>query len=193
VQGSVEAVSEALTKLSTEKVKVIVVHAAAGAITEGDVNLAVAAGAIIIGFNVRPAGKATSLAQQEKIEIRQYNVIYHVVDDVKKAMEGLLAPTLVEKTIGKAEVRQLFKISKSGQVAGCMVVEGLVRRSASVRLLRDNAVAWTGKIAALKRFKDDAREVKEGFDCGISLDGYQDVKVGDFIEAFEVESVKQTL
>jgi translation initiation factor IF-2 len=169
------------------------VHAAAGAITEGDVNLAVAAGAIIIGFNVRPAGKASTLAQQERIEIRQYNVIYNVVDDVRKAMEGLLAPQLVEKTIGRAEVRQVFKLSKAGVIAGCMVIEGLVRRNAGVRLIRDSAVVWQGKMDSLKRFKDDVREVKEGFDCGISLEGYQDIKPEDIIEAFEVESVKQTL
>ena len=193
MQGSVEALSDSLLKLSTEKVKVIVVHSAAGAITEGDVNLALAAGAIIIGFNVRPAGKAASLAQQEHVEIRQYAIIYNVVDDVKKAMEGLLAPTLVEKTIGKAEVRQTFRISKAGTVAGCMVIDGVVRRAASARLLRDSTQIWQGKMSSLKRFKDDAREVKEGFDCGIALDGYDDIKVGDVIEAFEVEEVKQTL
>jgi translation initiation factor IF-2 len=193
VQGSVEAVSESLTRLSTEKVKVSVVHAAAGAITEGDVNLAVAAGAIIIGFNVRPAGKAAALAQKENIQIRPYNIIYNVVDEVKAAMEGLLAPTLVEKVIGRAEIRQIFRVSKAGQVAGCMVVDGLIRRTASVRLLRDNVVIWTGKLSSLKRFKDDAREVKEGFDCGMAFENYQDVKEGDIVEAFELEEVRQTL
>lgn len=193
VHGSVEAVSDALTRLSTAKVKVTVVHAAAGAITEGDVNLAVAAGAIIIGFNVRPAGKASSLAQQEKIEIRQYSIIYNVVDDVKAAMEGLLAPSLVEKLLGRVEVRQVFRISKAGNVAGCMVVEGLVRRSGTFRLLRDKEVVWQGKPTSLKRFKEDVREVKEGFDCGISLDGCQDVREGDILECFEVEEVRQTL
>ncbi len=193
VHGSVEAVSDALTRLSTGKVKVTVVNAAAGAITEGDVNLAVAAGAIIIGFNIRPAGKAAALAQQEKIEIRQYNIIYNVVDDVKAAMEGLLAPSLVEKVLGKTEVRQIFRTSKAGNVAGCMVLEGVIRRSCSVRLLRDNAVIWQGKLSSLKRFKDDVREVKEGFDCGIVLDGYQDLKEGDLIEGYEVEEVRQTL
>jgi len=193
VQGSVEAVGEALTRLSTEKVKVSVVHSAVGAITEGDVNLAVAAGAIIIGFNVRPAGKASSLAQKEGIQIRQYNVIYNVVDEVKLAMEGMLAPELIEKVIGRAEVRQVFKLSKAGLVAGCMVTQGQVKRSASVRVLRDGAIAWTGKISSLKRFKDDVREVKEGFDCGISLEGFSDIKQGDELEVFEVESIKQTL
>jgi translation initiation factor IF-2 len=193
VQGSVEAVSDALTRLSTEKVKVTVVHAAAGGITEGDVNLAVASGAIVIGFNVRPAGKATQLAQQEGVEIRQYGIIYNVVDDVKNAMEGMLAPTLVESVIGKAEVRQVFKLSKAGTVAGCMVLEGLVKRSATARLLRDSRVIWQGKFSSLKRFKDDVREVKEGFDCGIALENYNDVKEGDLIEVVDVEEVKQTL
>jgi translation initiation factor IF-2 len=193
VQGSVEAVSDALVRLSTEKVKVGVVHSGVGAITEGDVNLAVAAGAIIIGFNVRPAGKAASLAQKENVQIRHYSIIYNVVDEVKAAMEGLLAPTQVEKTIGKAEVRQVFKISKAGNVAGCMVTEGSIKRGSGVRLLRDNSVVWQGKLSSLKRFKDDTREVKEGFDCGMAFEGFNDVKVGDIIEAFEVESVKQTL
>jgi len=193
VQGSVEAVSDSLTRLSTEKVKVSVVHAAAGAITEGDVNLAVAAGAIIIGFNVRPAGKAAALAQKEEVQIRHYTIIYNVVDEVKAAMEGLLAPTMVEKNIGKAEIRQVFKTSKSGAVAGCMVIEGVIKRSGGARLLRDGASIWQGKIGGLKRFKDDAKDVKEGFECGISLDGFSEFKEGDIIEAFEVEEVKQTL
>jgi translation initiation factor IF-2 len=193
VQGSVEAVSDALTRLSTPKVKVSVVHAAAGAITEGDVNLGVAAGAIIIGFNVRPAGKAAALAQKEEVQIRHYTIIYNVVDEVKAAMEGLLAPTQVEKNIGKAEIRQVFKTSKAGAVAGCMVIDGVIKRSAGVRLTREGATVWQGKIAGLKRFKDDAREVKEGFDCGIALEGFSDFKEGDLIEAYEVEEVKQTL
>jgi translation initiation factor IF-2 len=193
VQGSVEAVADALTRLSSEKVKVSVVHAGAGAITEGDVNLAVAAAAIIIGFNVRPAGKAAALAQKEGVQIRPYSIIYNVVDEVKAAMEGLLAPTQVEKLIGKAEVRQVFRISKAGNIAGCMVIQGLVRRGAPARVTRDGAEVYRGKIAALKRFKDDAREVKEGTECGISLDNFQDVKEKDIIEAYEIESVKQTL
>jgi len=193
VHGSVEAVSDALTRLSTEKVKVTVVHAAAGAITEGDVNLAVAAGAIIIGFNVRPAGKASALASQEKVEIRHYSIIYNVVDDVKAAMEGLLAPSYVEKVTGKAEVRQVFRISKAGNVAGCMVIEGVIKRSGSVRVLRENETVWQGKLSSLKRFKDDVREVKEGFDCGIALEGYQDLREKDILEGFEVEEVRQSL
>jgi translation initiation factor IF-2 len=193
VQGSVEAVGDALSRLSTEKVKVTIVHAGVGAITEGDVNLAVAAKAIIVGFNVRPAGKASSLAQKEDVEIRQYSIIYDVVDDVKKAMEGLLAPTLVESTIGKAEIRQLFKVSKAGWVAGCMVVQGAVRRNAHARVIREGNVLWSGKLAALRRFKDDVREVKEGMDCGISFDGWNEMKEGDLVEAFEVQEVRQSL
>jgi translation initiation factor IF-2 len=169
------------------------VHSAAGAITEGDVNLAVAAGAIIIGFNVRPAGKAAALAQKDGVQIRPYSIIYNVVDEVKAAMEGLLAPTQIEKLTGKAEVRQVFRITKAGNVAGCMVVEGVVKRSANVKLVREGAEIWHGKLSSLKRFKDDVRDVKEGFDCGIALEGFDEVAVGDVIQAFEIESVKQTL
>ncbi len=193
VHGSVEAVSDSLMRLSTDKVKVTVVHSAAGAITEGDVNLAVAAGAIIIGFNVRPAGKAASLAQQEKVEIRPYSIIYNVLDDVKAAMEGLLAPSLIEKVLGRAEVRQVFRISKAGTVGGCMVISGHIKRTASARLIRAEAVLWSGKLTSLKRFKEDVKEVKEGFDCGISLEGQQDLHDGDIIECFDVEEVRQTL
>ena len=127
------------------------------------------------------------------MEIRQYSIIYNVVDEVKAAMEGLLAPTLVEKELGKAEVRQVFKLSKSGTIAGCMVIQGLVRRSATARLVRESTIVWSGKVSSLKRFKDDAREVKEGFDCGIGLDGFNDLKDGDIVEFFEMEEVKQTL
>src|SRR6185295_4316266 len=190
---SVEAVADALTRLSSDKVRVSVVHAGAGAITEGDVNLAVAAAAIIIGFNVRPAGKAAALAQKDGVQIRPYSIIYNVVDEVKAAMEGLLAPTQVEKFLGKAEVRQVFRISKAGNVAGSMMIEGVIRRNSLVRVMREGAEIWQGKLSSLKRFKDDVREVKEGFDCGISLEGFDDVAVGDIIQAYEIESVKQTL
>jgi translation initiation factor IF-2 len=193
VQGSVEAIANALGKLSTDKVKVSVVNSAVGAITEGDVNLALAAGAIIIGFSVRPAGKAAALAQKEKIEIRVYEIIYNLLDDVRLVMEGLLAPKLVEKALGKAEVRQVFRVSKAGTIAGCMVTEGLVKRSGIVRLLRAGQQLWEGKIGSLKRFKEDAREVKEGFECGIALDGFAEVLEGDVISVFEIEEVRQTL
>jgi translation initiation factor IF-2 len=193
VQGSVEAVADALAKLSTEKVRVAIIHAGVGGITEGDVNLAVASKAIVIGFGVRPAGKAAGLAESEGVEIRLYNIIYNAVDDVRKAMAGLLAPTLVEKALGKAEVRQTFKVGKSGQIAGCMVTDGSIKRSGKVRLVRDSVQVWEGKIGGLRRFKDDVSHVEHGMECGIMLDGYSDVKPGDLIECYEIEEVAATL
>jgi translation initiation factor IF-2 len=193
VQGSVEAVSHALAKLTAKKVKVTIVHAGVGAITEGDINLAVASKAVVVGFNVRPAGKSASLAESEGVEIRLYNIIYNAVDDIRAAMEGLLPATKVEKTLGRAEVRQVFPVVKVGLVAGCMVLSGVVRRTAEARVIRDNAVVWTGKLSGLRRFKDDAREVMEGFECGISLDGYRDIKQNDIIECFEIEEIKTKL
>ena len=193
VQGSVEALQQALSKLSTKKVKLAIVHTAVGGITETDVNLAVAAQAIIIGFNVRPAGKARKFAEHEGIEIRLYSVIYEAIDDVRSAMEGLLPAKKVEKELGRAEVRQIFRISKVGTIAGCMVVQGIIKRNAHARLVREDVVVWEGMLASLKRFKDDAKEVREGFECGMSLDGYNDLKEGDFIEAYEFEEVKATL
>jgi translation initiation factor IF-2 len=192
VQGSVEAVADALSKLSAEKVKLSIIHAAVGAITEGDINLAIASKAIIVGFNVRPAGKAASLAEENKIEIRLYSIIYNAIEDVKSAMEGLLPPNLVEKAQGKAEVRQIFKV-KGVAVAGCHVSEGKIVRNGQVRLVRDSVVVWEGKIASLKRFKDDAREVVAGFECGISLENYNDIKEKDVLECYEVEEIKQRL
>jgi translation initiation factor IF-2 len=192
VQGSVEALAEALSKLSSEKVKLSIIHAGVGAITEGDVNLAIAAKAIVIGFNVRPAGKANAHAEENKIEIRLYSIIYNALEDVKGAMEGLLPPTLVEKANGRAEVRQLFKV-KGVAVAGCFVTQGKITRGGKARLLRDNAVLWDGKVDALKRFKEDVKEVVEGFECGISLDGYNDIKEKDIIESYEIEEIKQKL
>lgn len=193
VQGSVEAVGHALTKLSTPKVKVTVVHAGVGGITEGDVNLAVASKAIIVGFNVRPTGKAAGLAEGEGVEIRLYNIIYNAVDDIKAAMEGLLPATKVEKLLGRAEVRQVFRVQKVGTVAGCMVIHGTMKRTADARLVRDSMVVWTGRLSGLRRFKDDAKEVSEGLECGISLDGYQDIKENDIVESFEIEEVKTKL
>ncbi|WP_437285195.1 translation initiation factor IF-2 [Sorangium sp. So ce406] len=193
VQGSVEAITHALAKLSTEKVKVTIVNGAVGGITEGDVNLAVASKAIIVGFNVRPAGKAGALAENEGVEIRLYNIIYNAVDDIRSAMEGLLPATKVEKVLGRAEVRQVFKITKAGIVAGSMVISGSVKRTAEARLIRENVVVWTGRLSGLRRFKDDAKEVVEGFECGISLDGYSDIKERDIIESFEIEEVKTKL
>lgn len=192
VQGSVEALADALAKLSCEKVRLSIIHAGVGAITEGDINLAIAAKAIVIGFNTRPAGKAGSLAEENKIEIRTYSIIYNAVDDVKGAMEGLLPPTLVEKKLGKAEVRQVFRL-KAGIIAGCYVTNGIIKRSAKVRLVREGNVLFDGKISALKRFKDDVKDVAEGFECGISLDGWTDIKEKDVLDVFEIEEIKQKL
>jgi translation initiation factor IF-2 len=152
----------------------------------------IASKAIVIGFNVRPAGKAAALAEENKVEIRLYSIIYNALEDVKGAMEGLLPPTLVEKANGKAEVRQIFKV-KGVAVAGCYVTEGKIVRAAKMRLLRDGAVLWEGKVASLKRFKDDVRDIAEGFECGISLDGYNDLKEKDILESFDVEEIKQKL
>jgi translation initiation factor IF-2 len=193
VQGSVEAVVAALLKLSSPKVKVTLVHAGVGAITEGDVNLAIASKAIIVGFNVRPAGKAGAHAEAGGVEIRTYNIIYNAVDDIRTAMEGLLPTTKLEKALGKAEVRKVFKLTKIGVVAGCMVVSGLIRRNMEARVLRDGSVVHTAKIGGLRRMKDDVREVPEGMECGISFEGFQDFKEGDIIECFEIEEVKQKL
>jgi translation initiation factor IF-2 len=192
VQGSVEAVADALAKLSTDRVRLSIIHAGVGAITEGDINLAIAAKAILIGFNVRPAGKSSALAEENKIEIRLYSIIYNAVDDVKNAMEGLLPPTLIEKRNGRAEVRVIFKV-KGVAVAGCHVIDGVMKRSAKARLVRDGAVVWDGKMAALKRFKEDVKDVAEGFECGISLEGFNDLKEKDIIECYEIEEVKQKL
>ena len=193
VQGSVEVLREAVAKLSTEKVRVEVIHAAIGAISTNDVLLASASEAIVIGFNVRPERIAVELAEKEKVDIRLHTVIYEITDEMKKAMLGLLEPTFEEVTRGRAEVREIFKVPRVGTVAGCHVVEGVVPRNAQIRLLRDNVVVFTGRISSLKRFKEDASEVRSGFDCGISLEGYQDLKPGDEIEAFVREEVAQTL
>jgi translation initiation factor IF-2 len=193
VQGSQEALVHALGRLSTEEVKVNVVHAGVGAITESDVNLALASKAVIIGFNTRADAAARKLAEASGVDIRYYTIIYEAVDEVKAALSGLLAPEKKENVLGLVEVRQVFKISKVGAVAGCMVQEGLVRRNALVRLLRDSVVVFTGEIESLKRFKDDVREVKAGFECGMSLKGYNDLQVGDHFEIYEVQEVARTL
>jgi translation initiation factor IF-2 len=193
VQGSVEALTQALEKIATSEVKIRVIHGAVGGITENDVNLASASNAIIVGFNVRPEAKAASLADQTHVDVRLYNVIYDATDDLRKALAGLLAPTQQERVLGRAEVRQTFKIPKAGTVAGCYVTQGLVQRNAKLRLLRDNVVIYTGELASLKRFKDDVREVREGFECGLSIQNYNDVKEGDVLEFFVVEEVVRTL
>ena len=193
VQGSQEALIHALTKLSTDEVRVSIVHAAVGGISESDVNLATASKGVIIGFNVRADALARKLAETEGIDIRYYNIIYDAVDDVKAALAGMLSPERRETGIGLVEIRQIIRVPKVGNIAGCRVLEGVVRRSAQVRLLRDNVVIWTGELASLKHFKDDVREMKAGNECGLSLKGYEDIKEGDQLEVFEVTEVARTL
>jgi translation initiation factor IF-2 len=193
VQGSVEAVSDQLMKIPQQKIKLRIIRSGAGAISEGDVLLAAASDAVVIGFNVRPERKAQEAADRDKVELRLYTVIYDAVEDIKKALEGLLAPTIKEVRLGAAEVREAFKISKVGTIAGSFVTDGRVNRNAQVRLLRDNVVIHTGKVASLKRFKEDATEVKSGSECGIGIAGYNDIKPGDVIEFFTTEKVKETL
>lgn len=193
VQGSLEAVVEALKNQSTEKVKLKVIHSAVGGINESDVLLASASDAIIIGFNVRPETKAIAISERESIDIKLYKIIYEMVADVKLAMQGLLTPIRKEKYLGRAQVRQTFKVSKVGTVAGCFVVDGKIARSAQLRLLRDSVVIAEGKVSSLKRFKDDAREVGQNMECGIAIEGYQDIKDGDQIEAFEIQLIQQEM
>ena len=193
VQGSVEAIVAALEKLNTDEVAARLVHTAVGGITESDVSLATASNAAIVGFNVRANAQAKELAERQEIEIRYYNVIYNLVDDIKAAMSGLLAPTLRETFLGNAEILEVFNISKVGNVAGCRITEGRVERGAHVRLIRDNVVIHEGKLSTLKRFKDEVKEVVGGQECGMAFENYHDLKQGDVIECFRVEEVKRTL
>jgi len=193
VHGSVEALTAALEKLSTEEVKVKVVHGMVGGITESDVNLAVASNAVIIGFNVRADGTARRLIETHGVDVHYYNVIYDAVNEVKAAMGGMLKPQVKEQFLGLAEVRQVFRAPKIGTVAGCYVVEGAVRRNRPIRVLRDNVVIFEGELESLRRFKEDAGEVKAGLECGIAVKNYDDVKVGDQIEVFERVEVARTL
>ena len=189
VQGSIHAVQEAFSKLESDEVRIKVIHDGVGGITESDVLLSTASNAIIIGFNVRPTDKAAQLAARDNVDIRLYNIIYDAIDDMKKALEGLLEPKFTEKTIGKAEVREIFTIPKVGTIAGCHVVSGKIERLLDARLIRDSVVVYQGKIASIRRFKEDVKEVLSGYECGISLDKYQDVKQGDIIEPFILEEV----
>ena len=193
VQGSVEVLRETLISLSTEKVKINVLHGSVGAVTTNDVMLASASNAIIVGFSVRPERTARDLAETEQVDIRLYTVIYDLVDDVKKAMVGLLEPEYREEEMGRAEVREVFNIPKIGAIAGSHVIEGLIARSAKARLLRDNVVIYEGDISSLRRFKDDASEVRQGFECGIGLERYQDIKEGDIIEAYRLVEIAPEL
>jgi translation initiation factor IF-2 len=193
VDGSVEALSDSFSKLSTEEIQINIIHKGVGAITETDVMLASASDAIIIGFNVRPAGNARQLADKEEIDIRNYSIIYDAIDDLKDAMEGMLSPEMKEEITGTAEVREIFKISKVGSIAGCMITDGKIFRSSRIRLIRDGVVIHTGELIALKRFKDDVKEVSKGYDCGMQIKGYNDIEYNDIIEAFQEVAVKKKL
>ena len=193
VQGSLEALSDALQKLSTSEVKLKTIHSSTGAITETDVMLASASGAIIIGFSVRANPRVVEIAEKEKIDIRYYDVIYDAIQDVRNAMTGLLDPIYQENFIGRVEVKEIFRVPKIGTVAGCYVTEGHVERNANIRLLRDEIVVYNGKLSSLRRFKDDVKEVQSGYECGIGLVNYQDIKPGDILEAYEFEEIAAEL
>ena len=193
VQGSAEAISQALDKLGTDEVCVRVVHTAVGGITESDITLAAASNASILGFNVRANSQARNLADEQGVEIRYYNVIYDLVDDMKAAMSGMLSPDLRETMLGNAEILEIFNVSKSGKVAGCKVTDGLVRRGASVRLIRDSVVIHEGELSSLRRFKDEVKEVNAGQECGMAFENYSDLKQGDVIECYEVEEIARSL
>jgi translation initiation factor IF-2 len=193
VDGSVEALSDSLLKLSTKEIQVAIIHRGVGQISESDVLLASASDAVIVGFQVRPSSSARRLAENEEIEIRLYSIIYDAINDVKAAMEGMLAPEQEEVIVGNAEVREVFKITKVGTVAGCMVTDGYIKRNNPIRLIRDGIVVYAGKLNSLKRFKDDVGEVKSGYDCGMGIESFNDIQVGDVIESYEMREVKRTL
>jgi translation initiation factor IF-2 len=187
VQGSVEVLSEMLPKLSNDQVKLKVIHASVGAVTETDVLLASASNAVIVAFNVRPERKASDLAQREGVDIRMHTIIYELLDELKKAVSGLLSPVIKETYLGRAEVRDTFRVKGVGMIAGCSVQDGILKRDADVRVLRDNVVIYTGRISSLRRFKEDANEVRQGFECGVGVSNFSDVKVGDILECFKME------
>jgi translation initiation factor IF-2 len=194
VQGSSEALAGAVEKLTTAAVKLRVIHNGVGGITESDVLLAAASRAIIIGFNIRPEPKAAALAEQQGVDVRLYTIIYDAIADIKAAMEGLLEPTLKERTLGRAEVRQVFTIPKAGVVAGSYVIDGTISRaSAGVRVIRDNVVVYQGKLGSLRRFKDDVREVQQGYECGLSIENFNDIKAGDIVEAYAIDKIAAKL
>jgi translation initiation factor IF-2 len=193
VDGSVEALADSMLKLSTEEVQVNIIHKAVGSITEGDVLLASASNAIIVGFQVRPSLAARKLAETEEIDIRLYSVIYNAINEIKSAIEGMLSPDIEEKIIANLEVRDVFKITKVGTVAGCMVLDGKIHRNSNIRVIRDGIVVYTGFLGSLKRFKDDVKEVSSGYECGLNVDKFNDIKVGDIIEAFETVEIARKL
>jgi translation initiation factor IF-2 len=193
VDGSIEALSDALQNLSTDEIAIRIVHKGVGAISEADINLASASDAIIVGFQVRPSVAARKLADQEQIDIRLYSVIYKAIEEIKDAMEGMLSPDIEEKVLGAAEIRETFDITKVGTIAGCFVTEGTIKRTSRIRVIRDGIVIHTGKLGSLKRFKDDQKEVKHGYECGLNIDKFNDIKIGDIVEAFEEVEVARKL
>jgi translation initiation factor IF-2 len=193
VDGSIEALSDSLLKLSTPQIQINIIHKSVGAVTESDVLLASASNAIVVAFQVRPSPAARRLAEQEEIEIRQYSIIYNAIEEVKAAMEGMLSPDIEEKVICNIEIRDVFKITKVGTVAGCMVLDGKVHRNTRIRLIRDGIVIYNGLLGSLKRFKDDVKEVAAGFECGLNIENFNDMKVGDIIEGYEEVEVKKKL
>jgi len=193
VQGSVEAICAALGKLGNEEVRVQVVYSGVGGVTESDVNLAETAGGIVIGFNVRANKQARDLSEERKIEIRYYSIIYNLIDDVKAALSGLLTPELRESFLGNAEILEVFDITRVGKVAGCRIREGMAKRSAKVRLIRDNVVVHEGVLSTLRRFKDEVKEVQNGYECGMAFENYNDIRVGDMIEIFEIQEIQRQL
>ena len=193
VDGSIEALSDALLGLSTEEIQVNIVHKGVGAISEADVNLASASDAIILGFQVRPSLGARRLSDEEQIDIRLYSVIYKAIDEIKSAMEGMLSPDIEENTLGTAEIREVFEISKVGTIAGCFVTDGVIKRTSKIRIIRDGIVVHTGLLGSLKRFKDDVKEVKNNYECGLNIEKYNDIKEGDIIEAYEEVEVARKL
>ena len=193
VDGSIEALSDSLEALSTEEIKVNIIQKGVGQISESDVMLAAASDAIIIGFQVRPSLKARKLAETEQIDINLYSVIYKAIEELKLAMEGMLSPDIEEKITCNIEVREIFKISKVGTIVGCMVLDGTIKRKTNIRIIRDGVVIYSGKLSSLKRFKDDVNEVKQGFECGISIENYNDLKTQDIIEGYEEIEIKRNL
>jgi translation initiation factor IF-2 len=193
VDGSVEALSDSLLKLSTEKIQVNIIHKSVGQVTESDVLLASASNAIIVGFQVRPSASARKLAENEEIDMRFYSIIYNAIEEVKAAMEGMLAPEFEEKVVCNVEVREVFKITRVGTVAGCYVLDGKITRNTKIRLIRDGIVVYSGDLGSLKRFKDDVKEVATGYECGLNINNFNDLKVGDIIEGYDVVEIKRKL
>jgi translation initiation factor IF-2 len=193
VDGSVEALSDSLIRLSTEQIQVNVIHKGVGQISESDVILAAASDAIIVGFQVRPSQSARKLAEKEGVDIRLYSIIYDAIEEVKAAMEGMLSPEIKEEITANVEIQEVFKITKVGTVAGCLVREGKIKRGNKIRLIRDGIVIYSGELGSLKRFKDDVKEVAQGYECGLNINNFNDIKIGDIVEAFEEIEVKQTL